>query len=50
MISLLLKDIVQSEKRAIQSTASLHQVVDLMNANKWVVGILCDGEKPGRLY
>ncbi len=46
MISLLLKDVVKSEKLALQSSSSLHEVIDLMNANKKGVVALLEGKKP----
>jgi diguanylate cyclase (GGDEF)-like protein len=46
MISPLLKDIVQSEKLALQRTASLREVVDLMNANRKGVVAVLDGKRP----
>jgi diguanylate cyclase (GGDEF)-like protein len=46
MISPLLKDIVQSEKLALQRGASLREVVDLMNANQKGVVAVLDGKKP----
>lgn len=46
MISPLLKDIVQTEKLAIQSIASLREVINLMNANQKGAVVILDGKKP----
>lgn len=46
MISPFLKDIVQTEKLALQSSASLREVIDLMNTNQKGAVAILDGKKP----
>ncbi|MEW6599357.1 MAG: GGDEF domain-containing protein [Nitrospirota bacterium] len=46
MLNILLKDIAQKENLSIQSSASLKNLVDLMNVNQKGVVVILEGEKP----